>query len=134
MALDILTLNLNITYPYQVAMEDTKIEIEAKTKKLYAIRNKIKEDQEKANALKKEIVAWMNKNNKRIVKVGEYSVEIKHIEKLFADFKLIQKYIDSKLLPEDTLRKQVFESLYIVAQQDIQLVGNKFIIKGKNDK
>jgi hypothetical protein len=131
MALDILTLNLNITYPYQVAMEDTKIEIEAKTKKLYAIRNKIKEDQEKANALKKEIVAWMNKNNKRIVKVGEYSVEIKHIEKLFADFKLIQKYIDSKLLPEDTLRKQVFESLYIVAQQDIQLVGNKFIIKGK---
>lgn len=134
MALDILTLNLNITYPYQVAMEDTKIEIEAKTKKLYAIRNKIKEEQEKANSIKKQIVDWMNKHQKRIVKVGEYSVEIKHIEKLFADFKLIQKYIDSKLLPEDTLRKQVFESLYIVAQQDIQLVGNKFIIKGKNDK
>jgi len=115
-------------------MEDTKIEIEAKTKKLYAIRNKIKEEQEKANSIKKQIVDWMNKHQKRIVKVGEYSVEIKHIEKLFADFKLIQKYIDSKLLPEDTLRKQVFESLYIVAQQDIQLVGNKFIIKGKNDK
>jgi len=110
-------------------MADTLIEIEQKAKKVYADRKKIEKANLEIAMLREDILKYMRENDKRILKVGDLSLEIKHRDKRFADYSLIQHHIDKGILPQETLKTTKIESLNIVSVKDFKLQGNKFIIK-----
>lgn len=114
-------------------MADTLIEIEKKIKKIYKARQIVEKNNKKISELRQDVMRYMSENDKRILRVGDYAIEIKHRDKRFADYDLIKLYIDKGILPEETLKTSKILSLNITTKADFELSGNKFIRKGKDD-
>lgn len=110
-------------------MAITLIEIEKKAKKIYDSRKKVETLNTEIGTLRDEILAYMKEKDIRVLKVGELSIEIKHRDKRFADYSLIQHHIDQGVLPQEILKTSKIESLNIVSAKDFKLIGNKFVVK-----
>lgn len=110
-------------------MADTLIEIEKKVAKIYKARQIVEKNNKQIAELRQDVMKYMVDNDKKLLKVNEYALEIKHRDKKFADYNLIQLYIDKGVLPEETLKTSKITTLNITTQADFELSGNKFIRK-----
>lgn len=112
-----------------MAIKLTLLDIEQKAKKIYDNRKKVETLNAQIGTLRDEILQYMKETDKRILKVGDLSLEIKHRDKRFADYSLIQHHIDKGILPQEILKTSKIETLNIVSVKDFKLEGNKFVVK-----
>lgn len=107
----------------------TRIEVEKKLDRIYKLRKEIYTNNEKISKLREEVVAYMKKNGKSNIRIGEYTATIKHRDKRFADYDKIKEYIDKDVLPKNVLKTSKIETLQINSISEFELKGNKFIKK-----
>ena len=110
-------------------MVDTQIEIEKKVNRIYKARQIVEKKNKQIAGLRQDVLKYMIDNEKRILKVGDYAIEVKYRDKNFADYKLIKLYIEKGVLPEETLKTSKITTLNITTKADFKLEGNKFIRK-----
>jgi hypothetical protein len=105
------------------------IDLEKKCQKIVELRTKRLALQTEINKNVAEVLEYMNSNNKKMLKVNKYSVEIvKRIRRKF-DFDFLDKLQLQGFLPQTAMSKSEYFRLLIMSSENIKLVGNKFVIQ-----
>lgn len=110
-------------------MADTLIDIEKKVKRIHKARQIVEKKNKVIAELRKDVLKYMIEKELRIQSIGDFSIEIKHRDKRYANYDLIKLYIEKGILPEETLKITKITTLNITTKADFELSGNKFIRK-----
>ena len=87
----------------------------------------------KVTQLRKKIVKVLQNNKKRQIKLNDYSVELKvRKTRQFNREKIFDMVLHGQLPKDILLQETETVQLFVNSSKDIELVGNKFIIKRKN--
>jgi hypothetical protein len=105
------------------------LDIEKKAKEIIKLRTERKKMQTKINGLVSEITTYMNSKEKRILKAGSYSLEIATRIRRDFDFKALDDLQAKGLISEKVMKKYTYDRLLITTGKDIELKGNRFILK-----
>jgi len=105
------------------------IDVEKKCQKIIELRTKRLAIQQEINKYVAEVLAFMHERDKRTLKIGKYTVEISKRTKRKFDFDFLDKLQAQGILPQSAMSKEDYDRLLIVSSANIQLVGNKFMIK-----
>ena len=112
-----------------IKKENTIYDIEKKVNTIYKNRKAIFDLTKEINDLKVEVVEFMKVKGKHQLSINDLSVAIKFRDKKFADFKILQEYIDKGVIPKETMKNSKIEMLQVSSVADFELIGNKFIKK-----
>ena len=109
------------------------IDIETVLNQLNILKKEQKKTNDRIKAHIDFIKGYMIAEKKKRLKIGKYSLTLQDRVVLNYDTKLLRDYLQRGLIPDAIVKgrteKQV---LTITKQDDIELVGNKFVLKKKD--
>src|SRR4030042_2681795 len=108
------------------------IDIESILNQLDILKKEQKKTNDRIKAHNDFIKGYMTSENKKRLKVGKYSLVLQNRVVQNYDTELIREYIRQGYIPEGIVRGKTEKQVLIITKQDdIELVGNKFVMKKK---
>lgn len=103
------------------------ISLEKKCQKIVELRTKRLVLQDEINKSVKEVIDYMNSQDKKNLKVGHYSLELKKRVRRNFDFDFLDKLQSQGFLPESAMSKEEFVRLLITSSKNMKLVNGRFV-------
>lgn len=109
-------------------------DLEKKCKQLVETRKAKEALIDKENKIRDAIKQYMIENNKKQIKLPNYSVELKPRTFQIVDRERLSALIRQGVVPSDLMRagEKTF-SLLVTARAQIELIGNRFVIKNRRE-
>lgn len=109
-------------------------DVEKKAKEILRLRKQRADLQEEINKHVNEIMAYMSAQDKRILKVSNYSLEIAKRIKREINFEYLDMMVDAGKIPESAFKKTFYHRLLITSSvspdgKKMTLKGNKFVVE-----
>lgn len=110
----------------------TLIDLEKSSKKIIDLRTKKQKIQQEINAEVLAVLTYMNNNNKKNIKIGDYSIEVVKMIRRNFDFKFLDELQVKGIIPKDKMSKVEYERVLITTAKKIKLIDGKFVYE-KNE-
>lgn len=106
-----------------------KVQVEDIIDRIYKTRVQIRKLKESVRDDSKLVREYLDSIKKRKLSIGDYSVEMIPMTDKKVDFKILEGLITRGVISGQIIDKNKREVIYIKTKKDIELKGNKFIIK-----
>jgi hypothetical protein len=119
-------------YILKLLLYMTLIDLEKRCKKIVDLRAKKQKIQQDINKEVLEVLTYMNDNNKKNIKIGDYSIEVVKMIRRNFDFKFLDDLQNRGIIPIEKMNKVEYQRVLIATAKNIKLIDGKFVYE-KNE-